>query len=196
LVAASTTSGGNALAYTNPVIWAEGAHGDYQWLTTGQHDLGTLLRLCPEALLGKYVAVTSIDSGPLILNEDEVSTAWQSRSDVAYSPRIQSVEKLAYGECAGFDEWYVFDAPTELGQIVEGNIFESPLQPGQVAVFVNYGGFGFHSSSMQVLTDMFWKQLEWIHPESYIADGDLLNFVSRDRTLFTTVLQSLSGKSS
>ena len=184
------------MAYTNPVIWASGSHGAYQWLTTGQHDLDTLLQLCPQALMGKYVAVTSFDSGPLNPNDDEVSAGWQIRNDIAYSPRIQSVEKLAHGECGGFDEWYIFGAPADLGQVMSGNIFETPLQPGRVAVFVNYTGFGFHFSEMQELADLFWRQLEWIHPESYIADGNVFNFVTRDNDLFKTVLQAFGGESS
>jgi hypothetical protein len=37
-----------------------GSHSAYRWLTTGQHELDTLRRRCPQALLGKYVAVTSL----------------------------------------------------------------------------------------------------------------------------------------
>ena len=179
------------MVHTNPVIWATGSHGAYQWLTTGQHDLDTLLRLCPQALMNKYIAVTSFDSGPLDLNDDEISTGWQTRNDIAYSPKIQSIDKLARGKCGGFDEWYVFETPTDLGQVMSGNIFEAPLQPGRVAVFVNYGSFGSHDSIIQALTDLFWRQLEWIHPESFIADGNLLSFVSRDKELFTNVFQAL-----
>ena len=176
---------------TSPVIWETGSHGVYQWLTTGQHDLGTLLRLCPQALLGKYLAVTSFDSGPLILNQDEVSAGWQTRDGIAYSPKIHAVENLVYGECGGFDEWYVFDSPAELGRVLEGNIFVTAPQAGQVAVFVNYGGFGLHTPVMKGLVDLFWPQLEQISPESYIADGDLLNFVTRDKDLFMAVRKAL-----
>ena len=182
------------MANTNPLIWATGSHGSYQWVTTDQHDLDTLLELCPQALLGKYIAVTSLDSGPLRLNETEISSGWQTRNDIAYSPRIESVEKLAHGECGGFDEWYVFKAPADLGRVSQGNIVEAPLQPGLVAVFVNFGGFAFHApGGMQPLVELFWTQLEWIQPESYIADGNLLNFVSRDESLFEAVHQALRG---
>lgn len=71
-------------------IWATGSHGEYRWLTTDKHDLDTLLRVCPQAVLGKRIAVTSLDSGPLRLNADEVSAGWLTRNDVAYSPRIES----------------------------------------------------------------------------------------------------------
>jgi hypothetical protein len=182
--------------FTNPVVWSSGSQGEYQWLTSGQHDLGVLLRLLPRMFLGKYVAVTSIDSGPLILETEDLLDGWQSRNDIAYSPKVQSVEKLQHGQCAGFDEWYVFEDPPELGRVIEENIFETELGPGKLAVFVNYGGFGFHYPGIRDLTDLFWKQLEWIRPELYVADGDLLSFVSRDRVAFEAVLQILSDKSS
>jgi hypothetical protein len=184
------------LAYSNPLTWAAGARGEYQWLTSGQHDLAALLQMCPQVVLGKYIAVTSFDSGPLILNDDEVSAGWRARNDIAYSPKIQSVDKLTHGERAGWNEWYVFGAPMDLGQMFSGNVFEYPLQPGTVAAFVNYSGFSFHTPIMKDLADLFWKQLEWICPESYIADGDILNFASRDKRLFAGVLQSLSSESS
>jgi hypothetical protein len=53
---------------TKPTM-VTGALGAYQWLTTYQHDLDTLLQSCPQTFLGKYIAVTSLDSGPLNLNE-------------------------------------------------------------------------------------------------------------------------------
>lgn len=176
------------------MIWATGSHGEYRWLTTDKHDLDTLLRVCPQAVLGKRIAVTSLDSGPLRLNADEVSAGWLTRNDVAYSPRIESVETLAHGECGGFDEWYVFEDAADLGQVVRGNIFTSHLGPGRAAVFVNYGGFGFHDASPKSVSELFWTQLEWIRPVSFIADGQLLNFVSRDEELFTVVLAALSDE--
>ena len=48
-----------------------GSHGAYQWLTTTGHDFDSLLTLCPAPVLGKYVAVTSFDSGSLSLNDEE-----------------------------------------------------------------------------------------------------------------------------
>ena len=41
-----------------------GSHGQYQWLTMVDRDITSVLSICPEVVLGKYLAVTSIDSGP------------------------------------------------------------------------------------------------------------------------------------
>jgi hypothetical protein len=179
------------MTHTNPKIWAAGSKGEYHWLTTGQDDLGTLITRCPQIFLGRYLAVTSLDSGPLDLNEEEIASGWQRRGDIAYSPRIESVEKLRYGVCAGYDEWYVSESPLDLGQIIAGNIFEARLGPGRVQAFVNFIGFGFHDPEMDSPVQLFWAQLEWIHPMCYVGDGSLLNFVCRDKEQFSTVLNAL-----
>ncbi|SRR6266700_377015 len=114
-----------------------GACGAYEWLTTFSHDFDNLLTLCPTTVLGKYVAVTSFDSGSLDLSSQEKAAGWGTRSGIAYSPLIESVGALP--ERGGFDEWYVFGAPVDLGEKGQGNIFEAPLLAGQVEVFVNFG---------------------------------------------------------
>jgi hypothetical protein len=167
-----------------------GSHGPYLWLTTEQHDLHTLLQRCPQALVGKYIAVTSLDSGPLVLDDEEKLAGWQSRNQIAYSPEIQSAEGLR-GVCGGFDEWYVGESPFDLGQLRHDNVFENPMAPGQVSTFVNYC-LALHKTEMQSLIDLLWKQLDWMQPESYIADADqFLTFASRNKELFASVRQAL-----
>jgi len=85
-----------------------------------------------------------------------------------------------------YDEWYVFQTPPELGKLWSGNIFEAP-QSGYVATFVNFGCFNLFDPEMQDLIDLFWARLEQVRPESFIADGDFLNFVTCDSVLFTAV---------
>ena len=170
-----------------------GSHGVYEWLVT-DHKLDDFLRLCPAVVLGKYAAVTSWDSGSLSLNDVEKSAGWESRKGIAYSPRIQSVGALPMR--GGYDEWYLFGSRVDLGELGQGNVFEAPLSPGQVWAFVNYAdGFALHNPSMQGLVALFWRQLEWILPESFISDSDaFLTFVSVDRTLFAAVRQALSDR--
>jgi hypothetical protein len=45
------------------------------------------------------------------------------------------------------------------------------------------------------LASLFWQQIEWIHPESYIADGNYLHFVSANKTLFATVRDAVKALS-
>lgn len=169
-----------------------GSHGAYRWLTTDQRGLHSFVQRCPQILVSKYIAVTSQDSGPLIVTDEEGLAGWQSRNDIAYSPQMQSVEKIPYGAFTGFDEWYVFRSPFDLGQLRHDNALESPMTPGHVSTFVNHFGFALHDPEAQDLLDLFWKQLEWIQPESFIADGALfLTFASRNKELFTSVCQAL-----
>ena len=170
-----------------------GSHGAYLWLTTSKECLDSVLAACPHAVLHKYLAITSLDSGSVRLNDEEKQLGWESRNGIAYSPEIQSVEKLPH---EWYDEWYVFKAPTDLGKLWQGNVFEVPLQYGHVATFVNFGGFSLHDPVLQDLADLFWKQLEVIRPESYIADGDFLNFVSCDRELFAAVRTTFVARTS
>jgi hypothetical protein len=112
-----------------------GSEGCYEWLVTDQQF--DLQQLCPEVVLGNYLAITSIDSGSFVPTEKETSAGWQSRAKIAYSPQIQNVEEIP---SAGWDEWYIFDKPVDLGTShLKDNIFEVPQAQGHVSVFVNYG---------------------------------------------------------
>jgi hypothetical protein len=167
-----------------------GSHDAYQWLTTTAHDFDSLLTLCPTTVLEKYVAVTSFDSGSLSLTDEDRAASWESRKGIAYSPLIRSVGILP--ERGGFDEWYVFGTPTDLGEKGRGNVFEAPLSAGQVEVFVNFAE-GFDLDQPNNLVPLFWCQLKWIRPESYIADTHhLLTFVSTNRNVFDAVRQALT----
>lgn len=171
-----------------------GSHGPYRWLVTQQDNLAKLLELCPQSVAGKYVAVTSLDSGPKILTDEERGLGWYTRNEIAYSPPITlsergGVEGVILGQCAGYDEWYVFDSPRDLGALCDGNVFESDLPPGKIWTFVNYdASFALHNPEMADVTSLFWKQLGWIQPESFIADSAaFLTFVSRNESIFVAV---------
>jgi len=159
-----------------------GSEGHYEWLVTDQQF--DLLQLCPEVVVGKYVAVTSIDSGALVPTEKETAAGWQTRGKIAYSPQIQNVEDLPR---EAWDEWYIFDVRADLGiSHLSENVFEAPQGQGHLNVFVNYC-LGLHRPEMKELTTLFWQQMERIRPESYVADNDYLNFVSANKTLFAAV---------
>jgi hypothetical protein len=136
-----------------PEPLAAGSRGDYKWLSSSHHQLDDLLRLFPNIVLGKYVAVTSFDSGPLVPNADERQLGWDNRQGIAYSPRVTSVETLPRDL---YDEWYVFAQPVDLGVSRLGsNIFDPSLKPGEVGDFVNYN-FALHRSGMK---DLGWTVL-------------------------------------
>jgi hypothetical protein len=165
-----------------------GSQDRYQWLVAdGNFDL---LELCPEIVLGKYVAVTSIDSGELVPTDEEMAAGWQSRAKIAYSARIENVQELPR---EGWDEWYIFTTPTDLGTShLAENIFEVPQEQGHLSVLVNYG-FALHPPERAKLADLFWPQMARIHPESYMADNDFLTFVTLNEGLFARVRDALKA---
>jgi len=159
-----------------------GSQGSYQWLVTDENF--DLLKLCPEIVLGKYVAVTSIDSGQLNPTDKEKAAGWQSRERIAYSPKIENAEEIPR---EGWDEWYIFHTPTDLGTShLAENIFEVPQEQGHLSVLVNYG-FALHPPERAKLADLFWPQMARILPESYVADNDFLTFVTMNEALFARV---------
>jgi hypothetical protein len=168
-----------------------GTHGAYYWLTTSEHELDDLLTLCPTVVLGKYLAVTSFDGGSLTLDDAEKLAGWETRGGISYSACVLSVETLP--PRGGYDEWYVFGTRVDLGGLGKGNVFEARLLPGQVEVFVNFSdGFDLRRTGIGDLADLFWRQLEWIRPESYIADGgSYMTFVTSEGSLFAAVQRAL-----
>jgi hypothetical protein len=178
-----------------------GSHGEYQWLTMVERDISALLRLCPEAVLDKYVAVTRIDGGTLHLTDQEKSEGWwtadagrvfqgtswgppEYRDDwkVAYSPRLTSIHGLpneTHDECcAGYDEWFVF---------------AEEVRAGEMESFVNWGGFRLYDPVYQWCADRLWEQMARLAPESYIADGTVFTFATSNSALFTSVIAAFSA---
>jgi hypothetical protein len=176
-----------------------GSHGDYQWITSVEQDITSLLNGCPGAVLGKYLAITSIDSGTLHLTDQEQAQGWSSpdaakvfsatswsgpdyRGQVAYSPSVSSIHGLPnekHDECCdGSDEWYVFD---------------EPIPVCEMESFVNWMGFRLYDPKYKWCADRLWAQMERLRPESYIADATVFTFVTRNPTLFAQILAVFAG---
>jgi hypothetical protein len=52
-----------------------GSHGQYEWLTSDDHELADWMRLCPETVFDKYIAVTSIDGAASQVTQEEKAAA-------------------------------------------------------------------------------------------------------------------------
>jgi hypothetical protein len=175
-----------------------GTQGDYQWITMYECDISSLLKTCPEIVLNKYLAVTSIDSGPLKLAEEERINGWwtsdnarvflgsswgyrDDRGEVAFSPRLSSIHGLpneTHGECCdGFDEWYVFDRV---------------IPAMEMETFVNWCGFRLYDAEFKWCKDRFWDQMTRLTPESYLSDGTVFTFATRNEGLFSKALDAFS----
>ena len=125
-----------------------GRHAPYQWLTSTEQYVGTLVEICPEAVLGRYLAVTSTDSGDAWLTDKQRLAGWQLRSGIAYSPLLTTRSELIYQrdglDVPGYDEWYLFETKgPDLGEPIKENFFEpiNAPRPGHLLVFVNQLGF-------------------------------------------------------
>jgi hypothetical protein len=168
-----------------------GFSSTYEWLET-DHDLRTLLDLCPAIVASRYLAITSIDSGQFAPSEVDLSRGWKQIGGIAYSPLIRSVEDLPRNCCCDlFDEWYLFETPPALGKLCYDNIFTTELASPNVFAFVN---FYFRPSllTMRELSEFFWKQINWMQPETYVANGaDCLVFATGNRHLFNLVYAAL-----
>jgi hypothetical protein len=152
--------------------------------------------------VGKYLAVTSIDSGVPWLTQQQRNAGWQLRAGVAYSKLVQSVEELFYQrdglDSPGYDEWYVFGIASDLGEVTMNHPFigSGTARPAQSIVFVNHPfTISDPGPRYQVLRELFWEQVERVQPESYIADGrNCLTFVTRNAKLFEIVRRRLSSQ--
>ena len=166
-----------------------GAHEPYKGLVT-EHALEDVLSVCPELVMGKYVAITTADSGQLVPDCEQIAPGWKNSGGIAYSPKITSLNVL---HPEGWDEWYVFENETELGRIADGaNIFDSPMTQGEVWPFVNFN-LGIHKVEMDSLAKLFWEQIEMIRPQVYIADSDFhLTIVSNVKSLFEAVQKAIN----
>jgi hypothetical protein len=168
-----------------------GSHGPYEWLVTNHH-LSALLELCPQIVRGNYVAITSLDSSPLFLSDEELASGWNSRGGIAYSPLISEPANIPR---EWYDEWYVLDAPREIGHLAppEANVFTTPRAAGEIHAFVNFN-LTIHLQEMDLLTQVFWGEIERIRPYAYLAQSDCwLTFVTADRTMFKKAIMALAS---
>src|SRR5215467_13302913 len=101
-----------------------GTHLNYQWLESASLHLHQVLRGVPEIVVGRCVAITSFDSGPLEPTSKELQQGWKYAYGVTYVPDVRDRTQLPYD---GYDEWYVLDVQRDLGS---------------VDTYVNYAGFG------------------------------------------------------
>lgn len=56
---------------------------------------------------------------------------------------------------------------------------------------MNYN-FALHTQDV-LLAEIFWKQIAWIEPESYVADNNFLSFVSANKALFAAVRDAVEA---
>lgn len=159
---------GNGHRPTSDLIMTSGRHNDYYWIEWHGVMLYTLLHRLPDIVLDRYLINTSFDSGRLTLSDEERQQGWHSDGWLTYSPRINDVQSLPYHQ---FDEWLVFPNPTEL----------DAWEP-----FVNYAEFSLVDTRYDYdeIREELWRRMENVRPESYLAAGDRLIYITIRRELF------------
>jgi hypothetical protein len=179
-----------------------GTHGDYRWLASTDQYMGAVVQHCPEIFLGRYLVVTTIDSGMPWLTEAQRAAGWELRSGMACNERVSSADQLFYqrdgNDCPGYDEWYCFSMPPAHRGEISGNPFiaNNRPRPGCLLVFVGWGAFVLHESgdAESTINEMFWQQLNRIRPDFYVSDGrENLTFVCKDHGVFDFVYERLSA---
>jgi len=163
----------------------KGTHGVYTWFQVKNNYLTTLIDSIPELVVGKYVAIASYEGEHYKLRSGEIKSGWQQINDIALSPVVKQAGDLPNNQ---FDEWYIFS------KLIPFIIKES---------FINYGGFSLSKRKMDnpflpaaykkqltensTLADdresRFWKQIELVEPETYIAENEKLIVVTRNQEL-------------
>lgn len=143
-----------------------GRHKNYYWIEWGQLSLKDLLGRVPDIVLDRCLVNTSFDSGSLMLSDEEREQGWCSTGVVTYSPRISDVLSIPSDQ---FDEWLVFSQPADV----------QDWKP-----FVNYCGLSLTDPQYASLQTELWEQIERVRPESYLADGDRLIFITQNQHLY------------
>jgi hypothetical protein len=178
-----------------------GTHGKYRWLTGVDYTLSGLIQICPSIVEGQHAALTTFDSGPLRLTAQDRADGWRTapggavysinpdntRNDhvhwpVAYSPRLNSQTALSCqargGCCEGFEDWYLFQGEPPVAEFEE---------------FVNWGGFRLDDPGYSWAIGRLWSQLDRLGAESYLADGTVLTFATRNARLFDEAVAGTGG---
>jgi hypothetical protein len=140
-------------------------YGWVEWESRSQY-LSDLLSVFPQLVLKKYLVNTSFDSGSLSLSPEEVGRGWRKHNKLALSPLVGDVSEVPL---CHYSEWYVFLSPVTFDDYED---------------FINYGGFSLELPDFRGLQERFWRQLDRLAPESFLAEGDNLVCVTRDAKLF------------
>jgi len=168
----------------------EGKHGQFFWLERSieqravDRPMISLAKHCPKVLLNRYVVVTSLDSGPLHLNHNQLNAGWERVGRLAISPRISNAADVPY---CWFDEWYVFDDRVPSTLDIEVFVNKGTFSLGDPNPTIDTMYIGSDASVRErlvaaavALRETFWAQLDQLNPESYVANGNCFTFVTRN----------------
>jgi len=153
--------------------------GDYYW-TVFTEPMLDLANTVIQSHIKSFLHITSFDSGPLRINDEEKIQGWQQMDTIAVSPSLNQGTEVPYDN---YDEWYISQSTLEF--------------PDSFEVFVNYGSFTLEDPKVLTKNDdktwergrfdfldsmqeRFWNQINIIKPDTYLAAGDRDVLVSKN----------------
>ena len=146
-----------------------GKHSGFHWLESEQLSLKELLSHVPQIALRHYLVNTSFDSGSLAPTAEQLQQGWRAEGPITYSPVITDINAIPHEL---FEEWLVFPEPTHV----------TGWEP-----VIDYRGFSLTDRSYDWIQAKLWSDLERYRPESFLAQGDLLIFITRNPQLHALV---------
>lgn len=163
-----------------------GFHGPFRWVESPAHKTQDVLQLCPEAVLGKYLVITAFDSGKIPAVEEESLRAWRVEGSALYVPPPADLLEIPYDV---FNEWFVFTTPPAQQKL------ESFMSSNWFTLGPCLSGNADRATQWEIKRTQraFWQLLESANPESYLACGNRLIFVTRNDAFFTAVLRRISA---
>jgi hypothetical protein len=177
-----------------------GRNGAFHWLSSDCHNFSHLFELYPELFLGRYIAVTSNDSGIPDLTPARQELGWRFDSGVLYSPCLTTPDllttiphQLEGPDGPSFDEYYLLEEPMPLGATSRKLplLLSEPEQSNLLTVFVNMY-FELELNPPHELEPYLWAQLSRIRPFAYLSDGSTcITFVSESEAIVSTLWQRL-----
>jgi len=171
-----------------------GQVGEYRWLEGKGRQFETVLHRCPQVFVGKCVAISSFDSGPLRPTPEELKRGFRISGELAILACVDQVSDLPWDN---YDEWYVF--PTDTNPEIREIFVNAPMTlrsaASQLKDYIatscpqaDIVGAKHYFDELTEDQRWFWHEIDRVHPESYIGNGDHLIFLSRNRELFEAAL--------
>jgi hypothetical protein len=163
-----------------------GVHGEYKWLETSAHTVYDVLQICPAVAANRNIVITSYDSGALHPANEELHRGWRVNGRSVHIPVGDNVSTIPFEI---FDEWYIFSsAAPEIDFKVFVKFDWFALGPAQALYTRNGNAF-----DLKRIQRLFWQEIEQANPESYLARGNRLKFVTQNSANFNLVLRGLSS---
>lgn len=125
-----------------------GHYKEWSWLTTNKMYIADVLKAYPNLVINKHVLITSYDSGLVILDEKKLQSGWTYSGHVchphefakeaepdrqfALSPRVADPQILPLDM---YDEWYVFENPPKINELLVYVNYEFRLSLGHMGLY-------------------------------------------------------------